>query len=335
MKLSESVRNKLALLKIADELGSVAKACEIMGYSRDSYYRFKKIYESAGVQGLENQSRSKPVVKNRVSSKLEERVIEIALDYPQYGQAKAAAVLTASGYKISPGGVRSIWLRHNLEKKRDRVLALKSHLRMKNQLTYEATAYIDELVSTTRESAEIESREPGDIWVQDTYELGVFEHIGHLYQHSLVDVFSGLAIAKLSRHRSATASRGFLSDTVIPILKQHELPFHTLITDKGHEFVGEGNPFAQFLNDLGVRHVYVRAFNGPVVNSACAQFNDYVWQQFYEPLFKKTAPKEIKVIEESLANWLENYNSSHKLAGRYTLGRPPIETILRFKNASR
>ncbi len=112
------IRSKLALLQLATELGSISKACDIMGYSRDSYYRFKKQYEEAGERGLKNLSRKKPALKNRVSQEVEDQVIEIALDYPNYGQAKAAELLTARGCTISASGVRTIWVRHNLETKK-------------------------------------------------------------------------------------------------------------------------------------------------------------------------------------------------------------------------
>ncbi|KJR40229.1 hypothetical protein MCHI_003872, partial [Candidatus Magnetoovum chiemensis] len=36
------IKNKLGLLNLAKELGNASKACKIFGYSRDSFYRFKK-----------------------------------------------------------------------------------------------------------------------------------------------------------------------------------------------------------------------------------------------------------------------------------------------------
>ena len=34
------IKNKLGLLNLAHELGSVSRACKVFGYSRDSFYRF-------------------------------------------------------------------------------------------------------------------------------------------------------------------------------------------------------------------------------------------------------------------------------------------------------
>src|SRR4051794_12402982 len=89
-KEQKIIRAKVGLLELAKQLGNVSQACKMMGYSRDSFHRFKDLYDTGGELALQELTRRKPLLANRTAPEIAAAIIALSLEQPAFGQIRGA-----------------------------------------------------------------------------------------------------------------------------------------------------------------------------------------------------------------------------------------------------
>lgn len=331
------IKTKLGLLRLAEQLGNVSQACKVMGYSRDSFYRFKELYENQGEEGLREISRRKPNPKNRVAPDVEEAVVNLAIENPALGQVRVSNELKKQGIFVSPGGVRSIWLRHDLQTFKKRLAALEKKSAEENLVLTEAQLQALEKAKQQREAeGEIETHHPGYLGSQDTLYVGTIKGVGRIYQQTFIDTYSKVAFAKLYDRKNALVAAELLNDRVIPWFEQQEVSLLRILTDRGTEYCGalEHHEYQLYLAIEDVDHSKTKA-RSPQTNGICERFHRTIQEEFYRVAFRKKIYRSLDDLQADLDEWLRYYNAERTHSGKYCFGRTPFQTFEETKQLAR
>jgi hypothetical protein len=323
------IKNKLGLLDLAHMLGNVSQACKVMGYSRDSFYRFKELYDSGGEIALQEISRKKSIVKNRVAEHIERAVVEIAIENPALGQLRASNELRKRGIIISQGGVRSIWLRHDLATFQKRLKVVSNKAEKDGIILSEVQiAALEQAKGERIVHGEIETYHPGYLGSQDTYYVGHIKGVGHIYQQTFIDTYAKVGFAKLYDRRNALVAADLLNDRVLPFYEQHDLRLLRVLTDRGSEYCGsrERHEYQLYLAIEDIDHSKTKA-KSPQSNGICERFNRTVKNEFYDIAFRKKIYSSIDQLQEDLDQWMIYYNTQRTHSGKYCSGKTPMQTF--------
>lgn len=293
--------------------------------------------DKGGVEALLDANRKKPNLRNRVDEATESAVAAFAVEQPAFGQVRVSNELRKRGIFVSPSGVRSIWLRRDLESFRKRLAALERHVAETGEVLTEA-----QVVALERKQdddvahGEIETVHPGYLGSQDTFYVGTIKGVGRVYQQTFVDTYSKWAAAKLYTTKTPITAADLLNDKVLPFLEEQGMGLIRVLTDRGTEYCGrpETHDYQLYLalNDIEHTKTKVRL---PQTNCICERFHKTILQEFYQVTFRRKIYRSMDELQHDLDEWLTYYNDERTHQGKMCCGRTPMQTLIDGKEVWR
>jgi transposase InsO family protein len=321
-------QKRFTLLQVAERIRNVSEACRRHSVSRSQFYEYKRAFQERGFDGLMDRPPIPKSFPNETPPEIKERIMSLSIQHPAWGPMRIADNLRLEAIPVSPGTIRNIWIKEDIETKYKRLLRLEEESNGHDiDLTEEQIKFLEKANPCFKER-KVESLYPGYLLSQDTFYVGTIKGIGRIWLQAVVDAYGSFAFGKLYTSKLAETAVDVLYDRVLPFYEAQGLKIEHILTDNGTEYCGKAmiHPYQIFLEFNDIEHRRTKVAR-PRTNGFVERFNRTVLDEFFRDAFREKFYASVETLQVDLDTWLHRYNYERPHRGYRNMGKRPIETI--------
>ena len=321
-------QKRFTLLQVAERIRNVSEACRRHSVSRSQFYEYKRAFQERGFDGLMDRPPIPKSFPNETPPEIKERIMSLSIQHPAWGPMRIADNLRLEAIPVSPGTIRNIWIKEDIETKYKRLLRLEEESNGHDiDLTEEQIKFLEKANPCFKER-KVESLYPGYLLSQDTFYVGTIKGIGRIWLQAVVDTYGSFAFGKLYTSKLAETAVDVLYDRVLPFYEAQGLKIEHILTDNGTEYCGKAmiHPYQIFLEFNDIEHRRTKVAR-PRTNGFVERFNRTVLDEFFRDAFREKFYASVEALQVDLDTWLHRYNYERPHRGYRNMGKRPIETI--------
>jgi transposase InsO family protein len=326
MTLEEKVLAlRLFVMRRAQELKSVTKACQQLGISRTLFYRWRDRYLRYGADGLKPRAPRRARPQQQAPAEVEQAVLSYAGLWPTHGPARIAQQLTRPGgplTRLSASGAYAVLKRHGLSSRWERLARTEVHAAATTGLLTERTrAALQEARGATPQH--VQAERPGDLVCLDTFYIGHLKGVGKVWQFTACDAACSYATAWLTTEFSSRSARRFLRRYLLPLYRQAGHALRAVLTDRGPEWQ---DAFHRDCLRLGIDHRRTRPRHA-WTNGFVERLQGTILRELWRCAFRRTYYTAVASMQRDLDRYLHFYNFERSHQGYRLQGRTPAEVF--------
>lgn len=312
------VARRVRTLELAVELGNITKACELVGVSRTSFYRWRFIAERYGLDALRPKDRRRPQLPNATPTHVVEALLTLAVVVPTIGCRQYADRLAAQGYEISKSTAQKLLVEAGLGRRSQRVARAAA-------ITAATTGLVTDAARDDGPFGFCHwAGAPGDLVALDSFYIGHLKGVGKVHQLTAIDTATRWAIVSIVLGPvNGTHTIAFI-DHVTRRFRRLGVPIRTVLTDNGPEYIASG--FRAHLAAKGFHHERIPP-RSPNHNAVCERFHGTILQECWRPAFHRRRFSSIRQLQAEADAWLTGYHRQRRNHGDYMAGRTPAEAL--------